>query len=785
LRELSATYAALAAGQPLDLPSAPSYRLHAERVRAFLTSQEAEAHRRFWRAHLEGAPPLDLPTDHPPPAERRGIGGVAAFTVDAALSDAIDALARDTGSTPFAVLLAGWAALLHRTSGQSDFTIGVITSGREEAGLDEVIGFFANTLPLRCAWPGDPPVSALIALLRDRMWAAFDHQAMPLDEILGAVPGVRRGGAEKNPLFRVGFALEERTWLMERFAGASFQPLGRSISGEVEGTAKFDLSLDMVRTDAGYRASVEYDAELFDPDTITRMTGHLRQVLAAMIKSPGQRLSGLDLLTAEERHQALVAWNDTARPYPQELCVHQLFEQQVARTPDAVAAVFEEQALTYRELNRRANRLAHALREIGVGPDQVVALLMERGLDLLLSILAVFKAGGAYLPLDPDHPTARLLQVLGQSGASQVVATRPFVPALSSALSGHVGRDSAFADPSDAPPAGRPDVLELEELLLRGRREDNPPVQSAPGNLAYVIYTSGSTGVPKGAMVEQRGMVNHLSAKLRDLDLGAADVVAETASQCFDISVWQFLSALLVGGRVHILGDEDVTDPQRLLDRVDASGITILEVVPSLLQMMLDEMASRGDSPPRLSALRWLILTGEALPPELCRAWRRHYPEVPLLNAYGPTECSDDVTHHRVEAQPGDEAVYTPIGRALLNTRLYVLDRTMQPVPIGVAGELYVGGTGVGRGYLGDPKRTAEVFVPDPFGSAPGARLYRTGDLCRRLPGGELVFMGRLDHQVKIRGYRIELGEIEAALLSHASVRACVVVAREDAPPER
>jgi amino acid adenylation domain-containing protein/non-ribosomal peptide synthase protein (TIGR01720 family) len=347
------------------------------------------------------------------------------------------------------------------------------------------------------------------------------------------------------------------------------------------------------------------------------------------------------------------------------------------------------------------------------------------------------------------------------------------MPALSGALRG-------------ASPERRPELLELEALAEREQREEDPPRAGAssrsPGDLAYVIYTSGSTGVPKGAMVEQRGMVNHLFAKVHELDLTAAEVVAESASPCFDISVWQFLSALIVGGRVHVLEDEEATDPRRLLAAVDAFGITILEVVPSLLRMMLDDIEGRGSARPALSSLRCLVLTGEALPPELCRAWSSYYPTIPLLNAYGPTECSDDVSHHRITAPPGDDVVYMPIGRPVINTQLYVLDRSMQPAPVGVVGELYVGGTGVGRGYLRDPKRTSEAFFPDPFAERPGARLYKTGDRVRRLPGGELVFLGRVDHQVKIRGFRVEPGEIEATLRAHPAVRDTVVLALEDRP---
>ena len=402
------------------------------------------------------------------------------------------------------------------------------------------------------------------------------------------------------------------------------------------------------------------------------------------------------------------------------------------------------------------------------GPDEVIALLAERGLDFLGGILGVWKAGSAYLPLDPFHPPHRIAQVLESSGARRVLVSRPLEATLRRALSGM---------------AAAPQIIRLEEALApRAEAARAPLPRARPSNLAYVIYTSGSTGAPKGAMVEHRGMLNHLFAKVQDLELTAEDCVAQNASQCFDISVWQFLVALLLGGRVQILGEEVVRDPARLLSAVEEHGISILEVVPSMLRAVLAEARSM-EGAPELKGLRWMVATGEALPPELCAQWIEAYPGVPLLNAYGPTECSDDVTHYRVREVP--IAANVPIGRAIANTRLYLLDRQGQPAPIGVPGELFVGGVGVGRGYLRDPRRTADVFLPDPFSPRPGARMYKTGDLARYLPSGDIQFLGRLDHQVKVRGFRIELAEIESALKRHPGVAEAVVVAREDRPGDK
>jgi amino acid adenylation domain-containing protein len=453
-----------------------------------------------------------------------------------------------------------------------------------------------------------------------------------------------------------------------------------------------------------------------------------------------------------------------------------LFEEQAARTPEAVAAVCAGDAVTYGELNRRANRMARLLAAEGVGPETLVGLLAARGLDLMTSVLAVFKAGGAYLPLDPHAPAARLRQVLAQSATPLVLVSRDESQFLRASL--------------DAAPGGQmPRVLVIEELLARSpgegdsrAAEENLPARGGPSSLAYVIYTSGSTGVPKGAMVEQRGMVNHLHAKIHDLSLGASDVVAQTASQCFDISVWQMLAGLVVGGRVEIFPDAVAHDARRLLSEVDGAGVTILETVPSLLRAMLDDGAGAGAG---LSSLRWMIPTGEALPPELCRRWLAAFPHAPLMNAYGPTECSDDVSHYIVSDPPAADEHNVPVGRPVANMRLYVVDKQMRLAPVGVAGELCVGGVGVGRGYLGEPARTAGVFVPDAFSNLPDARLYRTGDLARWRVDGTVEFLGRIDHQVKVRGYRIELGEIEAALSECPGVKEPVVVVREDAPGDK
>jgi surfactin family lipopeptide synthetase A len=464
--------------------------------------------------------------------------------------------------------------------------------------------------------------------------------------------------------------------------------------------------------------------------------------------------------------QLLNEWNNTQADYPLTACFPQLFEQQVARTPNAVAVICNQHQLTYHQLNARANRWARHLVELGVGLEKIVALMGDRNIDFLTAMLAIFKAGGAYLPLNPAHPAARNQQVLAQSQVTLVLAPQNCQGMLA---------------PIVAQLESQPQLLDLEDLDRVEYDSDNLVARCCPDNLAYVIYTSGSTGTPKGAMLEQRGMVNHLYAKITDLNLQADDLVAQTASQTFDISIWQFLVALLVGGKVEIIHTELATDPTQLLAYIQARQISILEIVPSLLRGLLQQIEVGGIEH-QLSKLRWLLLTGEPLPPQLARGWLAHYPAIPLLNAYGPTECSDDVTHYAIEHPPAPEIVNLPIGKAVGNTQLYILDSQLQILPIGVAGELYVGGAGVGRGYLNNSQLTAKAFIDNPFNPKDSPRLYKTGDKARYLPDGNIEFLGRIDYQVKIRGNRIELGEIELVLSQHPQVREVVVIAREDRP---
>jgi amino acid adenylation domain-containing protein len=507
--------------------------------------------------------------------------------------------------------------------------------------------------------------------------------------------------------------------------------------------------------------SFVYSPELFDADTIGRMAGHFHNLLRAIVADPGQRVSTLPLLTEAERDRLLVHWNATDRSFPTDRCYVEHVESHAAVTPNAVAVVDDGGQLTYGELNAWANGVARSLIAAGVGPNRPVAVYCERSRLLLVWVLAIFKAGGAYLPLDPRHPPGRVTEILGCSGPTAVLVADHLAARLAEALS---------ALPGDE----RPAVLPERDHGIQDGDDSNPPSRATPENLAYIIFTSGSTGVPKGAMVPQRAMLNHFWSKIHGFGLTSADSVVQSAPQGFDISVWQLLAILLVGGRVRIASDSVTHEPERLFQLVLEEEPTLLEVVPSFLRAYLDSIGPEPGAG-AFGRLRWLVLGGEALTPDLCRRWLTRWPGTPMVNGYGPSECADDAARYLIDTPPADDVSSVPIGRPIDNVHLYVLDRNLALVPQGVPGELCIGGKSVGLGYLNDPERTAAAFTDDPYGTTPGARLYRTGDRARIRSDGVIEFLGRVDHQVKIRGHRIELGEIEALLARHARVGQAIV----------
>lgn len=760
IRELSTLYAAFLDGRSSPLPELPiQYADFACWQREWLTGERLETQMTFWRKQLNGElPVLDLAIDGPRPAVQTFRGANQTRPISAETKGLLEQLSRSRQSTLYMTLLAIFMTLLHRYTGQQDIIVGTPTAGRGRTETDSLIGVFLNTLALRLELRASLTFEELLARVRDSVLQAQAHQDVPFEMVVEAV--MPRRDPSRTPLFQVMF---ERSIPIPavRLPGLDLSPIALH-----NGASQFDLTLVMIDSPGeSLVASVDYNVDLFDHDRISRLLAHFEVLLVGVAAEPSGQLAYFPLLPEAERKQVLVDWNSAHVELPSSECFPELFAAQVRKAPQAVAVALGPQELTYAELNRRSNQLAHYLRERGIRHEAKVAVCLQRSPEMLITFLAAIKAGGAYLPLDPEYPPDRMEYVL-QDAAAPVLLT-----------------SASIADRLTGLPRNAIRIDEEWEAISRQPHEA-PAVSLSPSSLAYVIYTSGSTGRPKGVLVEHGGMTNHLWAKVLDLTLSGNDVIAQTASCAFDISIWQFLAGLLVGAKVQILPDEITHDGWRLLEEVERLGISIIETVPALLGIML-EHANTARAGLILPRLRWMISTGEALPVSLCQSWFRRFPRVPLLNAYGPTECSDDISHCVVAPPHLERLKYAPIGRPIGNTQAYVLDEFLQPQPVGIAGELYVGGDGVGRGYVNRPELTAERFLPDGFRPEGMRRLYRTGDRVRWLADGNLEFMERVDHQVKIRGFRIELGEIEARLLEFPGVTQAAVLARDDGPGEK
>ncbi len=777
LEELGTLYRAVREGRPAELP--PLRLTYGDYVRwqeELLAGPEGERLWSYWKEALSGElPVLNLPLDHSRPAVQSYQGGSHPFTLGAETVERIRALAKAEGSTFLTVLLAAYQVLLHRYTGQEDVIVGTPVPGRRGLeGLDRIAGSFINMLPLRSRLAGEPSFREFVAAAGRTVTHARAHQECPFPMMVERLVPTR--DASRSPIFQSMIMLQRtpREELSAFFlhtdrpvevelGGLIFEPIPVS---QQEGL--MDLSLEMTEIHGRLHCELKYDTALFEPETIAHMARGFALLLDAALADPSRSVKELPLLPESERRRLLVEWNDRRQDFPLELCLPELFRRQAASTPEAIAVRSGRARLTYRQLSERVDHLATQLAGQGVKPEALVVVALDRGVDFLASILAVHEAGGACVLIEPSHPVQRVAQILEQAGAVGVLVSQARRAALAQAL-------------ALVPAQGRPALWGVEELLAIRARTGVQRARVAPGNLAFVVFTSGSTGVPKGAMIEHRGMLNHLYAKATDLGITARDVVAQTAPPSFVICIWQTLAPLLMGAEVDVVEDAVARDSRRLLDRVAEDGISVLQIVPSVMRLMLDDAEARGQARPALPSLRWLVPTGEALPPDLCRRWLALYPAIPLLNAYGSSECSDDVAHYAITTPPREDLAHLPIGRPVANARLYVLDSRMEPVPVGVVGELYVGGVGVGRGYLNDAQRTASAFVSDRFSGDDAGRLYRTGDLARHLPSGDIEFLGRADHQVKVRGIRIELGEIESVLRGHEALRDAVVTAAPDA----
>ncbi|MEW5927966.1 MAG: amino acid adenylation domain-containing protein, partial [Gemmatimonadota bacterium] len=765
VREVSALYAAFSRGEAPRLPGLPvQYADFAVWQREWLSGEVLEAQLAWWRERLAGAPPLlEIPTDHPRTAGRDDRAGSHRFSLSAETTRALRALSRREGATLFMTLLAGWQALLDRFAGQADVVVGSPVAGRTRAETEGLVGFFVNMLALRADLAGDPTWAELLGRVREGALGAYAHQDLPFERLVETL-GVERS-LTHTPLFQVTFALD-RSAVHEGLSlgEARLEPFGTGA-----GVAKFDLELTLAEEGEGLRGELLFRRALFEAPTIERMAGHLATLLGAMAAAPGERLSGLSLLRGAERAQVLEAWNATEAAYPRDLCVHELFAVQAARTPDAPALAWGDERVTYAELDRRSARLADALRRRGVGPEVRVGVCMGRTPELVVSLLAVLRAGGAYVPMDPGYPAERLRHVLADSGAALLLADSTAAERLGDCgievlVNGGSDRSAADGEPS-----------------LSHSRTPALPHSPSPENLAYVVYTSGSTGTPKGVLGTHRATVNRFAWMWSAYPFAADEVCCQKTSLAFVDSVWEVFGPLLAGVPSVLVPDEDARDPQALAAALSRHGVTRIVLVPSLLRALLD--GDLGETCPRL---RLVVSSGEALPAGLARRFADAVPGATLLNLYGSSEVAADSTHHALRPADAAAGEHVPIGRPIWNTRVYVADAAaLEPVPTGAAGELYVAGDGLARGYMGNPAATAERFLPDPFSGAAGGRMYRTGDRARWTADGELEYLGRADAQVKVRGFRIELGEIEAALRSHPAVREAVAVVRENAAGDR
>jgi amino acid adenylation domain-containing protein len=760
-RELSVLYEAFREGRPSPLPElAVQYADYAVWQREWLRGEVLEEQLSYWKKALADLPVLELPTDRPRPAVASYRGGRLGFELGEDLTRGLKELGRREGATLFMTLLAAFQVLWYRYSGQEDVAVGVPLAGRRRPELEGLIGFFVNMLVLRGDLSGQPSFKDHLARVRTRALAAYAHQDMPFAKLVEELAPTRN--LSRNPLFQVCFALENTPPGELQLPGLEVQV----IKGIRDPTAKFDLHFFVAEEQEKINVVVEYATDLFDASTIERIAGHWRVLLDGIVADPTQKISRLPLLTAAEREQLLGQGNATATAYPRDTCIHELFEAQVRRTPEATAVVFEEQRLTYAELNARANQLAHHLRTLGVGPEVLVALAMERSLELVVGLLGILKAGGAYVPLDPSYPAERLAFMLADTQAPVLLTQQR----LLGQLPAHAGRTLC---------------LHRDWPSIAVQPTSNPTPGVTPDNLAYVIYTSGSTGTPKGTLVTHHNIVRLFAASEPWFGFDEHDVWTGFHSFAFDFSVWEMWGALICGGRLVLVPYLVSRDPKEFHALLVRERVTVLNQTPSAFRQLMDVDAREHAS--ENLALRFVILGGELLDVASLRPWFERHGDVKpqLVNMYGITETTVHVTYRPIAIADLDAASGSMIGEPISDLNILLLDSYLQPVPVGIPGEIFVGGAGVARGYLNRPEMTAERFIANPYSTDPTSRLYRSGDLARRTADNDLAYLGRIDLQVKIRGFRIELGEVEAVLKQHKAIRDAVVLASEDRPGDK
>ncbi|GAA6614882.1 hypothetical protein NUACC26_006690 [Scytonema sp. NUACC26] len=756
LKELATLYEAFSTGR-LSLrhatltPLAPlpiQYADFAVWQRQWLTQEILARQLDYWKQQLADLPVLQLPLDHPRPKKGTFRGTKQCLVLSFDLIQALKTLSQQEGVTLYMTLLAAFKTLLYRYTGQDDIVVGTFSANRNRPELEGLIGYFLNTLVLRTDMSGNPSFRELLRRVRQVTLGAYAHEDLPFEKLVQTLQPERN--LSQNPLFQVAFAPQppmpslNSDWTINQL----------DIQTD---TAKFDLTLDVEERPEGIIVRLEYNTDLFDANTISRMIRHFQTLLEGIVANPRSRVSELPLLTEQERHQLLFEWNNTTKEYPQDKCIHQLFEEQVELSPDTVAVVFEGTQLTYRELNARANQLAHYLKTLGVGSEVLVGICVERSLEIIVGLLGILKAGGAYVPLDPAYPSERLAFMLEDSAVPVLLTQQRLVNRLPQ-------REAQIV------------CLDTQWKAIALLSEENIACGVNAKNLAYVIYTSGSTGKPKGVTIQHRSLVNYIHAVSIEYEIEKCDRILQFSSISFDVSAEEIYTSLTEGATLVLRTDSMLDAIGVFLQKCRDWEITVLALPTAYWHELTARFHQETFALP--PSLRLVIIGGEKALPERLKTWHEFVGQrVRLVNNYGPTESTVGATIYNCSAA-NPASTQVPIGRPIWNVQTYILDRYQQPVPIGVSGELHIGGAGLARGYLNRPNLTQEKFIPNSLGNELGERLYKTGDKVRYLSNGNIEYICRLDNQVKIRGFRIELGEIEAVLSQHPGVRETVVIAR-------
>ena len=763
IQELAELYEAFSTGNPSPLSELPiQYADFSAWQRDWLQGNVLDQQLSYWkRKFSDELPNVELPTDRPRAAQKNVHQGRSlAFALSETLSESLKALSKQEGCTLFMTMFAAFNVLLSRYTGQDDTIVGTPVANRSRSELEGLIGFFVNTLALRSDLSENPSFRTLLARVRQTTIESYAHQDLPFDLLVDELRPERQAG--QNPLFQVMFVLQNAPMRKLEISGLSIRPFYIEDSESL-----FDLSVLIEEQGQSFKGEFVYNCELFDRATIQRMSEHFQRILEAAVEDPDRPISELPLLSDAERHQLLVEWNDTQAEFSSEQCLHQLFEAQVERTPDKTAVIFQEQELSYRNLDARANQLARYLRTLGVQPETLVGIMMERSLDMIVGLLAILKAGGGYLPLAHDYPEERLTVILSDAQVSILLTQQHLLARLPVNNAETVCMDADW------------DTIDQESA-------EGLDTVTSPENIACLLYTSGSTGTPKGAVLPHRALVSFTESAIALYGFTDADRILQYSSVSFDALIEELFPCLSCGGSIVIRTDDQIwTYVPEFLKKCEELKLTILDLSTAYWHLITSELLLEHLQVPE--SLRLVIIGGDRAIPEKAEIWRKHVGDsVTLMNTYGPTETTVVVSAYELPASAQEaEVSILPIGRPLRNVQLYVLDRELQPVPVGVAGELHVGGEQLARGYLNRPDLTEEKFIPNPFSDDPNARLYKTGDLVRYLPDGNVEFLGRVDQQVKVRGFRIEPGEVEAVLSSAPGIRETAVIAREDIPGEK